>query len=133
MSNHVPGSGTSPPITPHGFFFPFFPPATTFVGLFPIPQTLVGIGGGVIGTHTPFSMGSTKLRGNSGPNPGNPGRLRADSNGIGRVVTAVPMDGSKGSSNFIAGGSNEEVACCGTSDAIATARARCDLAVRDQG
>src|ERR1035441_139911 len=120
-STHVPGSGTSPspPPLPHGSPFPFLPvltgaPPVPFF-FFPTPQTL-GSGGGAIGTQVPLPNGSYRPNGGAGPNPGNAGRFsNADSKGSGGPATAVPVDGCTGSSNFAAGGSDEEVACCGTS------------------
>src|SRR4029077_9030121 len=120
-STQVPGSGTSPPppsLVPQGFPFPLLlvvvcaPPPLFF--FLPTPQTL-GSSGGEIGTHVPLPNGSNSPNGGAGPNPTNGGRFNADSKGIGGPATAVPIAGRTGSSNFAAGGSDEEVACCGTS------------------
>src|SRR5579872_5032885 len=121
-SSHVPGSGTSPPPPPplpQGFPFPFLPvppSVTPSFGFFPpTPQTL-GSGGGAIGVQPPLPNGSYKLNGGAGPSPGSPGRFsNADWNGAGGLTKAVPVAGCTGSSNFAAGGSDREVACCGIS------------------
>ena len=82
-------------------------------------------GGGKSGTQVPLLNGSTKLNGSAGPNPGNPGRFsNADSKGTGGVEEAVPSAGSMGSSNFRAGGSEDEVACCGSSSTRLAQRER---------
>lgn len=117
--SHVEGSGTSPPLPPpdpHDSIFFFLPVPTTVVPFFLTgPQTL-GNGGGAIGMKFPGVKGSYKLSGGVGPRPGTGLRFnRADWKGTGGLTTAVPVAGWTGSSNFATGGSDEELACCGTS------------------
>ena len=112
ISTNVPGSGTLSG-GPHFTFFLPVPPLS--VPFFPGAQTPgAGTGGGAMGAHDSPLNGLYKLNGGCGPMPGIPGRsISADWKGTGGPCMAVPSPPPTGCSNFAAGGSEEDVACCG--------------------
>src|SRR5258708_38467245 len=122
MRSHVPGSGTLSEGPPQGP--PFFLPLSSLSPSFSLSPFFFpgaqrpprGNGGGAKGAHPPPDIGEYRLNGGLGSKPGIPGRFsNADWNGTGGLWAAVPSPARKGSSNFAIGGSDDEMACWGTS------------------
>src|ERR1700722_1199158 len=117
-SSQVPGSGTVsvPPPTSQETGLFFLPPVLTgAAAAFVFPpgaQRPTGNGGADRDRKLPPTNGSYKLSGRTVSVPGIWGRFSADSKGTPGDCMAMPSPGRIGSSNFCAGGSAGDTACC---------------------